>query len=135
MRGVVKSFLESKGYGFIAGEDGKDYFFHINEVKKRSEEIFDGLPVRFEETATPKGYSAKQIDILDDDLLYECPQSVFTSKGSEVKGWSIVEKGQHRLAYWSTNSPDDARYGLSRLAQSLGATGLVNLKYYKTTGS
>lgn len=135
MRGVIKNFLESKGYGFIAGEDGKDYFFHINEVKNRSKQILDGLPVRFEESLSPKGYNAKQISLLDDNLLYEQPQNVLTSKGNEVKGWSIVEKGSHSLRYYSSNSPDEARDGLKLLAQSLGITGLINLRYYKTTGS
>ena len=28
MKGKVKFFNEKKGFGFIAGEDGKDYFVH-----------------------------------------------------------------------------------------------------------
>lgn len=28
MRGTVKFFNESKGFGFIEGENGKDYFVH-----------------------------------------------------------------------------------------------------------
>jgi cold shock protein len=28
MKGKVKFFNERKGFGFIAGEDGKDYFMH-----------------------------------------------------------------------------------------------------------
>ncbi|WP_296154502.1 cold-shock protein [Ruminococcus sp.] len=28
MRGRIKRFIEDKGYGFITGEDGQDYFFH-----------------------------------------------------------------------------------------------------------
>jgi len=30
MNGTVKFFNESKGFGFITGEDGKDYFVHIS---------------------------------------------------------------------------------------------------------
>lgn len=29
MKGTVKFFNHSKGFGFIAGEDGKEYFVHI----------------------------------------------------------------------------------------------------------
>ena len=28
MKGTVKFFNHSKGFGFIAGEDGKEYFVH-----------------------------------------------------------------------------------------------------------
>jgi CspA family cold shock protein len=28
MKGKVKFFNQNKGFGFIAGEDGKDYFVH-----------------------------------------------------------------------------------------------------------
>lgn len=30
MKGTVKKFDKEKGYGFITGEDGKDYFFHYS---------------------------------------------------------------------------------------------------------
>lgn len=29
MTGVVKEYDKSKGYGFISGDDGEDYFVHI----------------------------------------------------------------------------------------------------------
>ena len=28
MKGKIKFFNESKGFGFVSGEDGKDYFVH-----------------------------------------------------------------------------------------------------------
>ena len=30
MKGTVKKFDKEKGYGFITGEDGQDYFFHYS---------------------------------------------------------------------------------------------------------
>ncbi len=30
MKGTVKFFKEEKGFGFILGEDGKEYFVHIS---------------------------------------------------------------------------------------------------------
>lgn len=33
MKGTVKFFNNSKGFGFITGEDGKDYFVHISGLK------------------------------------------------------------------------------------------------------
>ncbi len=32
MNGTVKFFNEMKGFGFIAGEDGKEYFVHISAI-------------------------------------------------------------------------------------------------------
>ncbi|MFH1052850.1 MAG: cold shock domain-containing protein [Candidatus Woesearchaeota archaeon] len=33
MKGTVKFFNEMKGFGFIAGEDGKEYFVHQTGIK------------------------------------------------------------------------------------------------------
>ncbi len=33
MKGKVKFFNEAKGFGFIAGEDGKEYFVHSSGIK------------------------------------------------------------------------------------------------------
>lgn len=32
MKGEVKFFNPTKGFGFITGEDGKDYFVHITSL-------------------------------------------------------------------------------------------------------
>jgi len=34
MKGNVKFFNGSKGFGFISGEDGKEYFVHITGLKE-----------------------------------------------------------------------------------------------------
>lgn len=34
MKGNVKFFNESKGFGFIAAEDGKEYFVHITGLQE-----------------------------------------------------------------------------------------------------
>jgi cold shock protein len=33
MKGTVKFFNESKGFGFIAGDDGNEYFVHQTGLK------------------------------------------------------------------------------------------------------
>jgi len=34
MKGKVKFFNEQKGFGFIAGDDGKEYFVHLTGLKE-----------------------------------------------------------------------------------------------------
>ena len=34
MKGNVKFFNDQKGFGFITGDDGKDYFVHTSGIKK-----------------------------------------------------------------------------------------------------
>ncbi|MFO7710694.1 MAG: cold-shock protein [Candidatus Woesearchaeota archaeon] len=34
MKGNVKFFNDMKGFGFIAGEDGKEYFVHLTGLKE-----------------------------------------------------------------------------------------------------
>lgn len=40
MRGTVKFFNETKGWGFITGEDGADYFVHMSGIKPTKMSIF-----------------------------------------------------------------------------------------------
>ena len=91
MQGIIKSYLGDKGYGFISGDDGKDYFFHVNSIKnkKQQDEIADGLSVKFNGVPTPKGYSAKSIEFEIDPqhLKYKVPDKVEISKTSEVPNW------------------------------------------------
>ena len=37
MIGTVTSYLSDKNYGFIKGEDGKDYFFHDSSLKDKKD--------------------------------------------------------------------------------------------------
>ena len=45
MKGTVKFFNEKKGFGFIAGENSTDYFFHISNVDNQEilTQIYDEL--------------------------------------------------------------------------------------------
>jgi len=60
MNGIVK-FYSKKGYGFISGNDGNDYFFHISELNS---EIKQDDKVEFEPTENSRGKSAKNVNCI-----------------------------------------------------------------------
>ena len=44
-RGDVKWFSESKGYGFLRLEDGREVFFHFSKIAQDRKVLADGEPV------------------------------------------------------------------------------------------
>ena len=55
-------FDKEKGYGFITGEDGQDYFFHYSQLVRdgfKTAEI--GQKVEFDEAKTEKGLRANNV--------------------------------------------------------------------------
>ena len=67
LKGKVKWFNSTKGFGFIEREDKeKDVFVHISEVKAAGIKLQEGNKVEFElsEDDRGKGPSAKNIKLL-----------------------------------------------------------------------
>jgi len=62
MKGTVKWFNSDKGYGFITGEDGKDYFAHFSQIQAEGyKSLEQGQAVTFEVVEGPKGPNAANI--------------------------------------------------------------------------
>lgn len=60
--GTVKWFNESKGYGFIEQESGKDVFAHFSEIVGDGyKSLTEGQRVEFLVTQGQKGPQAEQI--------------------------------------------------------------------------
>lgn len=60
MLGKVKWFSRERNYGFIIGQDEKDYFFHFSEVQGDGK-IFEFDEVEFIAEETKKGLSAVNV--------------------------------------------------------------------------
>jgi CspA family cold shock protein len=65
--GTVKFFNTTKGFGFIAPEDGsKDVFVHISAVERSGMgPLVEGQKVNFEVQADPRGPKAINIQAAD----------------------------------------------------------------------
>ncbi len=62
MKGTVKWFNAGKGYGFITGEDGVDYFAHFSQIQAEGyRSLEQGQAVSFEVSDGPKGPNANNI--------------------------------------------------------------------------
>ncbi len=60
--GTVKWFNESKGYGFIETEGGKDLFVHFSEIQGEGyKTLAEGQTVEFEEGEGQKGPCATKV--------------------------------------------------------------------------
>lgn len=60
MEGKVKFFNESKGFGFIAGEDGKEVFVHISGIEN-GEVLKDDDAVTYEVEDGDRGLKAVNV--------------------------------------------------------------------------
>jgi len=145
MKGRIKTYLPKKKYGFIIGEDGRDYFFHTDYFAHQNQvpKIRDKGMVVFTQTATPKGYQARKCFLVfpseknskqakPRQRYYIVPNKFFISKSNDTNAWDII----HNIGIVSSSSsdsPDGARRSLFSEAQRRGGNALINYRYYKTT--
>lgn len=81
MQGKIKFYNEDKGFGYLIGDDKKDYFFHISNINNKPEKIDKNDFVSFDPSRNDKGLEAKDITIL---RTIKCP----------VCGWNNSEEDE-----------------------------------------
>jgi len=61
--GTIKKLVAERGFGFIAADDAKEYFFHRNSLDPSLDfdRLVGGERVTFEVKADPKGPRAEQV--------------------------------------------------------------------------
>ena len=60
MKGTIKFFDERKGFGFIAGEDGKEYFVHQSALEEGIT-LNENDPVEFDVEEGDRGPKAVNV--------------------------------------------------------------------------
>lgn len=64
MKGKVKWFNDSKGFGFIESE-GKDYFVHFSAIQSDGfKSLAEGADVIFKPTDGKKGPQAEEVELV-----------------------------------------------------------------------
>ncbi|HLC71677.1 MAG TPA: cold shock domain-containing protein, partial [Candidatus Nanoarchaeia archaeon] len=63
MEGTVKFFNRKKGFGFISGDDGKDYFVHFTALPK-GVFLSDNDKVSFDGVEGDRGSKAESVQLL-----------------------------------------------------------------------
>ena len=65
MKGTVRWFNASKGYGFIKPETGEDVFVHYSAIQADGyKSLEEGQAVEFEVTKGPKGLQASNVKLV-----------------------------------------------------------------------
>jgi cold shock protein len=66
MTGEISRLIFDRGFGFIAAEDGKKYFFHTSGlVDVRFDDLVEAQPVVFEPIEGEKGPRALQVRLAE----------------------------------------------------------------------
>ncbi len=62
MNGTIKRKMNDKGFGFVVGEDGNEYFFHQSACTGTPfDSLREGQAVTFERGQGPKGPRAENV--------------------------------------------------------------------------
>ena len=61
--GTIKNWNSSRGWGFIEGDDGYDYFLNISNLRKGIK-VSVGTRVKFDITHTQKGEEAENVSLI-----------------------------------------------------------------------
>ena len=63
MNGTIKRMVSDKGFGFVAAQDGNEYFFHQSACDGQFDQLHEGQSVTFSMGQGPKGPRAENVRV------------------------------------------------------------------------
>lgn len=142
MRGRIIRFVSDRQFGFIAGSDDQEYFFH-RTVWMETEAPQKGDLVNFTPSRSQKGLRAKNVQRLMEEAASKTSQAFrweqidrmpVTESDTPKKG-AVIAVGEEIFVQNSDCSVADVREELKTLAANHGANALLNFRYERHTGS
>ncbi len=64
LNGTIKRLMSDKGFGFVAAEDGTEYFFHQSACNVEFYELREDQAVTFDAGEGPKGPRAENVTLV-----------------------------------------------------------------------
>jgi cold shock CspA family protein len=141
MVGLVTNYNSEKRYGFLKGDDGQSYFFHVTDVMGDLQ-IAVNSAASFEPSISPKGLRARHVVIRETSALgpqvgsspqasrprtvYCEPDHFIMTRGPGVQGYEI-ERIIAEDCWGEAFDPNQAKAKLEEYAVSLGANAIVSM--------
>lgn len=134
LKGHVVSYVADKKYGFVNGNDGESYFFHLTYLQNKGEEhrLVKNAPVSFVPSPTSKGLSAKSIEI---HKSYPLQRKVdfFVTKSPEPRFGKVIHRESINSRFFKDRLEGEAH--LKELAAEVGGNAILNMQSKRHTWS
>jgi cold shock CspA family protein len=132
VKGKVISYISSKKYGFVTGDDDKSYFLHFSSLLDKANEskLIKGVIVEFDPTPTPKGMSAKKVHVPNVYFKKQLSDFIMT-KNSQPKLGCLQQL--HSISTRFFKDPNEGREHIKQLAIESGCNAIINLGFEKKT--
>ncbi len=139
IKGKVKSYSDFNGYGFIAGEDGIDYFAHVSKIVGTDERTLDvGDNVVFIPCKNAKGGYAAEIRVVSHAKTVNAPSVLKLKKNPFTPQMPITDASKFAGRREAIFSAIDAMFNNKNILISgprgIGKSSLAYQLLYLTSG-